>query len=100
MEYALQAVKLGTTAIGIRTKDGVVLAAEKRITSKLMEPTSVEKIMEVRLARIQVGSTGNFFRSLSSENERTNKGKGKEKKAIDCTHVFLKLAVVLVRVPG
>lgn len=51
MEYALQAVKLGTTAIGIRTKEGVVLAAEKRITSKLMEPSSVEKIMEVGPAR-------------------------------------------------
>ena len=51
MEYALQAVKLGTTAIGIRTKEGVVLAAEKRITSKLMEPSSVEKIMEVRSTR-------------------------------------------------
>lgn len=29
---------MGTTAIGIRTKEGVVLAVEKRLTSPLLEP--------------------------------------------------------------
>lgn len=29
---------MGTTAIGIRTKEGVVLAVEKRLTSTLLEP--------------------------------------------------------------
>ncbi|KAE8719961.1 Proteasome subunit alpha type-5 [Hibiscus syriacus] len=47
VEYAIEAIKLGSTAIGINTKDGVVLAVEKRITSPLLEPSSVEKIMEI-----------------------------------------------------
>jgi len=40
-------LQLGSTAIGLRTKDGVVLAVEKRVTSPLLEPSSVEKIMEI-----------------------------------------------------
>lgn len=47
VEYAIEAIKLGSTAIGIQTSEGVVLAVEKRITSPLMEPTSVEKIVEI-----------------------------------------------------
>jgi 20S proteasome subunit alpha 5 len=66
VEYAIEAIKMGTTAIGIRTKEGVVLAVEKRLTSPLLEPGrlvfmyqkwfytrrdiyaySIEKIMEV-----------------------------------------------------
>ncbi|WP_411963005.1 archaeal proteasome endopeptidase complex subunit alpha [Haloferax sp. YSMS24] len=44
VEYAREAVKRGTASIGVRTSDGVVLAADKRSRSPLMEPTSVEKI--------------------------------------------------------
>ena len=47
VEYAIEAVKLGSTAIGIQTSEGVILAVEKRITSPLMEPTSIEKIVEI-----------------------------------------------------
>lgn len=47
VEYAIEAIKLGSTAIGIATTEGVVLAVEKRITSTLMEPTTVEKIVEI-----------------------------------------------------
>ncbi|KAL0908438.1 hypothetical protein M5K25_022933 [Dendrobium thyrsiflorum] len=47
VEYAIEAIKLGSTAIGIKTKQGVVLAVEKRVTSPLLEPSSVEKIMEI-----------------------------------------------------
>jgi len=47
VEYAIEAIKLGSTAIGIRTPKGVVMAVEKRITSPLMEPATVEKIVEV-----------------------------------------------------
>lgn len=38
VEYAIEAIKLGSTAIGIKTADGVLLCVEKRITSPLMEP--------------------------------------------------------------
>ncbi|XP_015513528.2 proteasome subunit alpha type-5 isoform X6 [Neodiprion pinetum] len=47
LEYANQAIKLGCTAIGISTSEGVVLAVEKRVTSPLMEPTTIEKIVEI-----------------------------------------------------
>ena len=47
VEYAIEAIKLGSTAIGIQTEEGVVLAVEKRITSSLMEPSSIEKVVEI-----------------------------------------------------
>ncbi|KAK9810678.1 hypothetical protein WJX73_009755 [Symbiochloris irregularis] len=47
VEYAIEAIKLGSTAIGVKTKTGTVLAVEKRVTSPLLEPTSVEKVAEV-----------------------------------------------------
>ncbi len=39
--------QLGSTAVGISTSEGVVLAVEKRVTSSLMEPSSIEKILEI-----------------------------------------------------
>ncbi|XP_069109358.1 proteasome subunit alpha type-5 [Argopecten irradians] len=47
VEYAIEAIKLGSTAIGIQTSEGVVLAVEKRVTSPLIETSSIEKVMEV-----------------------------------------------------
>lgn len=47
VEYAIEAIKIGTTAIGISTSEGVVIAVEKRLLSPLQEPGSVEKIFEV-----------------------------------------------------
>ncbi|ESO95327.1 hypothetical protein LOTGIDRAFT_232029 [Lottia gigantea] len=47
VEYAIEAIKLGSTAIGIQSSEGTVLAVEKRVTSPLIEPSSIEKIMEV-----------------------------------------------------
>lgn len=47
MEYAIEAIKLGSTAVGVKSAEGVVLAVEKRVTSPLMETASIEKILEV-----------------------------------------------------
>ena len=47
VEYAIEAIKLGSTAVGIKTSEGVVLAVEKRVTSPLLVAESVEKIFEV-----------------------------------------------------
>ncbi len=47
VNYAREAVKRGATAVGVKWKDGVVLAVEKRITSKLIEPSSYEKIFQI-----------------------------------------------------
>ena len=37
VEYAKKTVRQGSTAIGFACKDGVVLVADKRITSKLID---------------------------------------------------------------
>ncbi|CRK18084.1 hypothetical protein BN1723_018265, partial [Verticillium longisporum] len=47
VEYSLEAIKLGSTAIGVATADGVILGVEKRVTSTLLETFSVEKIVEI-----------------------------------------------------
>ncbi|RZV10599.1 proteasome subunit alpha 4 [Natrinema hispanicum] len=44
VEYAREAVKRGTASVGLRTPDGVVLTANRRVSSPLMERSSVEKI--------------------------------------------------------
>ena len=45
MEYALEAISHAGTAIGILSTDGIVLAAERKVTSKLLEQdTSAEKL--------------------------------------------------------
>ncbi|KAF2199144.1 N-terminal nucleophile aminohydrolase [Delitschia confertaspora ATCC 74209] len=47
VEYAVKAVENGGTAVGIRCKDGVVLALEKLITSKLLKPEANKRIATV-----------------------------------------------------
>ena len=47
VEYAMKAVENGGTAVGIRCKDGVVLAVEKIITSKLLKPGANKRIATV-----------------------------------------------------
>ena len=47
VEYAREAVKRGTTTVGIKYKTGVVLIVDKRVTSNLVEPDSIEKIFEI-----------------------------------------------------
>lgn len=47
VEYAIEAIKLGSTAIGICTAEGVLLGVEKRVGSVLMESSSIEKIVEI-----------------------------------------------------
>jgi proteasome alpha subunit len=47
VEYAREAVKRGTTTVGLKFKNGVVLIVDKRIASRLMEPKSIEKIFKI-----------------------------------------------------
>ncbi|CRK22829.1 hypothetical protein BN1723_012797 [Verticillium longisporum] len=48
VEYALEAISHAGTAIGILAQDGIVLAAERKVTSKLLEQdTSAEKLYTV-----------------------------------------------------
>jgi proteasome alpha subunit len=47
VEYAREAVKRGTTAVGLKSTEGVVLIVDKRISSRLLEVDSVEKIFQI-----------------------------------------------------
>jgi proteasome alpha subunit len=47
VEYAREAVKRGTTTVGLKYKTGAVLIVDKRVTSRLIEPNSIEKIFEI-----------------------------------------------------
>ena len=47
VEYAKKTVRQGSTAIGIVCKDGVVLVSDKRITSPLIVPESIEKMFRI-----------------------------------------------------
>lgn len=47
VEYAREAVKKGTTTIGLRYDNGVILLVDKRLSSRLVEPKSIEKIYDI-----------------------------------------------------
>ncbi|WP_276271083.1 archaeal proteasome endopeptidase complex subunit alpha [Haloarcula litorea] len=47
VEYAREAVKRGTPSVGVRTEDGVVLAADRHARSPLIERDSIEKIHQI-----------------------------------------------------
>ncbi|KAI1480776.1 hypothetical protein K445DRAFT_320029 [Daldinia sp. EC12] len=44
IEYALNAVNQGVTALGIKATNGIVLATEKKSSSPLADPTSLSKV--------------------------------------------------------
>jgi proteasome alpha subunit len=47
VEYAREAVKRGTTAVGIVYKDGILLAVDKSIDYPYLVPDSIEKIYQI-----------------------------------------------------
>jgi len=47
IKHALAAVQAGATSLGIRAKNGVVLATEKKLPSTRVDETTVEKIVMV-----------------------------------------------------
>jgi proteasome alpha subunit len=47
VEYALEAVRRGTLAVAVKSKEGVCLAAQIKAPSKLMDADSIDKIFQV-----------------------------------------------------
>lgn len=47
VEYARVAVTRGNTTAGLKFKDGIVLMADKKIGSRLVETSSIEKIFQI-----------------------------------------------------
>lgn len=47
IEYALNAVAAGATSLGIKAKNGIVLATEKRLPSPLMDESTIDKVTSI-----------------------------------------------------
>ena len=47
IEYALNAVASGSTSLGVKAKNGVVIATEKKLPTCLIDETTVQKIVHL-----------------------------------------------------
>lgn len=73
IEYALNAVGKGDTAIGIKATNGVVIAAEKKLSSVLVEEDSFNKISNIctHVGAVYAG-LGPDFRVLIEKSRKYN----------------------------
>ena len=64
VEYASKIVEQGTLGLAVAYNNGVLFAADKNITSKLLKPTSIEKIFKIdhHIGAISSGLVGDARR--------------------------------------
>lgn len=77
VEYASKIVEQGSTGVGITFADGVVLAADKSIASKLVIPDSIEKIFKVdeKIAVVSAGLVGDARRLVGIARRQAQENK-------------------------
>ena len=75
IENAMKAVSNGETAIGIKCKNGVVLAVEKRLSSILIDESSVVKIQNIddHVGATYAGLSGDYRVLLQKARKHTMK---------------------------
>jgi 20S proteasome subunit alpha 5 len=76
VEYAIEAVKLGSSAIAVLCPEGVVFAVEKRLSSPLLIPSSVEKVYAIdgHIGAVMAGRTMVDHRRVEAQNHRFSFG--------------------------
>ncbi len=77
VEYASKIVEQGTTGVGIIYKDGVLLAADKTVPSKLVKPQSIEKIFMVdkHIGVVSAGLVGDARRLVGIARKQSQDNK-------------------------
>src|SRR3989442_11529816 len=83
VEYARVAVTRGNTTVGLKFKNGIVLMADKKIGSRLVETSSIEKIFQIdehvgaATSRLVAGARGpgGHARALAPNNKGPDRRK-------------------------
>jgi proteasome alpha subunit len=77
VEYASKIVEQGTTGVGVIYSEGVVLAADKSISSKLVIPESIEKIFKIddNIAVVSAGLVGDARRLVGIARRQAQENK-------------------------
>src|SRR3989338_6208674 len=77
VEYASKIVEQGTLGTGVVFKDGILLGAEKNVSSKLLLPQSIEKLFMVdeHIAIISSGLVGDARRLVKIAREKVQENR-------------------------
>jgi proteasome alpha subunit len=77
VEYASKIVEQGTTGVGIVYKDGVLIAADKSVSSKLVKPKSIEKIfmVDTHIGVVSAGLVGDARRLVGIARKQSQDNK-------------------------
>lgn len=97
VEYAKEAVKRGATAIGLVSRDGIVLIAHKTRTSKLIIPESLKKIFEAddHVAIVASGWVADTMRLVDIARVEAQKYRYTYKESADVEYVAKQLSELM-----